>query len=131
MVSSHPVFPPLTRCDRLVSEPRMSTPVYVDLERTDTESEPFEDPESEIPESPHIIASPVSLPDSTPPVCHVKESEGSDTSGAGPTSSDSTTPLSPGHPLTRDTPVFVPSLRKTARMTIRVQPVLSPATLLV
>ncbi|GJU08196.1 hypothetical protein Tco_1124626 [Tanacetum coccineum] len=105
MVSSHPVFPPLTR---------MSTPVYVDPERTDTESEPFEDPESETPESPHIVASPVSLPDSTPPVCHVKESEGSDTSGAGPTSSDSTTPLSPGHPLTRDTPVFVPSLPEAA-----------------
>ncbi|GJY01105.1 hypothetical protein Tco_0359257 [Tanacetum coccineum] len=32
MVSSHPVFPPLTGCDRLVSEPRMSTPVFVDLE---------------------------------------------------------------------------------------------------
>ncbi|GKC46651.1 hypothetical protein Tco_1064373 [Tanacetum coccineum] len=93
---------------------------------TDIESEPFEDPESETPESPHIVASPVSLPDSTPPVCHVEESEGSDTSGAGSTLSDSTTPLSPGHPLTRDTLVFVSSLRRTARMTVHVQPVLSP-----
>ncbi|GKD86100.1 hypothetical protein Tco_1357254 [Tanacetum coccineum] len=32
MVSSHPVFPPLTGCDRLVSEPRMSTLVLVDPE---------------------------------------------------------------------------------------------------
>ncbi|GKA24074.1 hypothetical protein Tco_0710107 [Tanacetum coccineum] len=93
---------------------------------TDTESEPFEDPESETPESPHIVASPVSLPDSTPPVCHVEESEGFDTSGAGSTSSDSTTPLSPDHPLTRDTPVLVSSLRRIARMAVRVSPVLSP-----
>ncbi|GJU08197.1 hypothetical protein Tco_1124627 [Tanacetum coccineum] len=130
----------------------MSTPVYVDPKRstqadgaqssrvpvplpedpyeairraylvgTDIESEPFKDPESETPES-----QPVSLPDSTPPVCHVEESEGSDTSGAGSTSSDSTTPLSPGHPLTRDTLVFVSSLRRTTRMTVHVQPVLSP-----
>ncbi|GKE82545.1 hypothetical protein Tco_1552545, partial [Tanacetum coccineum] len=35
---------------------------------TDTESEPFEDPvETEAPESPHIVAPPTSLPDSTPP----------------------------------------------------------------
>ncbi|GKE58312.1 hypothetical protein Tco_1497497, partial [Tanacetum coccineum] len=30
MVSSHPVFSPLTGSERLVSEPRMSTPVFVD-----------------------------------------------------------------------------------------------------
>ncbi|GKF54391.1 hypothetical protein Tco_0161301 [Tanacetum coccineum] len=36
---------------------------------------------------------------STPHVGHVEESEGSDTSGAGSTSSDSTTPLSPDHSL--------------------------------
>ncbi|GJT71112.1 hypothetical protein Tco_1030398 [Tanacetum coccineum] len=131
MVSSHPVFPPLTGCDRLVSEPRMSTIVLVDPEsstpgRTDTESEPFEDLGTESPESPHVVASPISFPDSTPPVGHVEESEGSGTSSAGSTSSDSTTPLSPDHPLTRDTPVLVPSLRRTARMAVRVQPVLSP-----
>ncbi|GJR56597.1 hypothetical protein Tco_1407118 [Tanacetum coccineum] len=93
---------------------------------TDTESEPFEDLGTESPESPHVVASPISFPDSTPPVGHVEESEGSGTSSAGSTSSDSTTPLSPDHPLTRDTPVLVPSLRRTARMAVRVQPVLSP-----
>ncbi|GKG52970.1 hypothetical protein Tco_0550082, partial [Tanacetum coccineum] len=70
--------------------------------------------------------SPTSLPDSTPPACHVEESEGSDTSGTGSTSSDSTTPLSPDHPLTHDTLVLVPSLRRTARMAVRVQPTMSP-----
>ncbi|GJS21256.1 hypothetical protein Tco_0449888 [Tanacetum coccineum] len=93
---------------------------------TDTESEPFEDLGTESPESPHAVASPISLPDSTPPVGHVEESEGSDTSGAGSMSSDSTTPLSPDHPLTRDTLVLVPSLRRTARMAVRVQPAMSP-----
>ncbi|GJY68621.1 hypothetical protein Tco_0471603 [Tanacetum coccineum] len=93
---------------------------------TDTESEPIEDLGTESPESPHVVASPISFPDSTPPVGHVEESEGSDTSGAGSTSSDSTTPLSPDHPLTHDTPVLVPSLRRTARMVVRVQPTMSP-----
>nr|GEZ33503.1 hypothetical protein [Tanacetum cinerariifolium] len=55
----------------------------------DTESEPFEG-EARTPESPHIIA---------PPTCHVKESEGSSTSGARST---------------------------TARMAVRVPPVMSP-----
>ncbi|GJS91564.1 ATP-dependent DNA helicase PIF1-like protein [Tanacetum coccineum] len=93
---------------------------------TDTESESFEDLGTESPESPHTVASPISLPDSTPPVGHVEESEGSDTSGAGSTSSDSTTPLSPDHPLTHDTPVLVPSLRRTIRMAVLVQPMMSP-----
>ncbi|GKF97277.1 hypothetical protein Tco_0293098, partial [Tanacetum coccineum] len=65
---------------------------------TDTESEPIEDLGTESPKSPHNVASPISFPDSTPLVGHVEESEGSDTSGAGSTSSDSTTPLSPDHP---------------------------------
>ncbi|GJU89473.1 hypothetical protein Tco_1301896 [Tanacetum coccineum] len=93
---------------------------------TDTESEPFEDLGIESPKSPHVVASPISFPDSTPHVGHVEESEDSGTSSAGSTSSDSTTPLSPDHPLTRDTPVLVPSLHRTARMAVRVQPVLSP-----
>ncbi|GJY41963.1 hypothetical protein Tco_0429233 [Tanacetum coccineum] len=93
---------------------------------TDTESEPFEDLGNESPESPHVVASPISFPDSTPPVGHVKELEGSGTSSAGSTLSDSTTPLSPDHPLTRYTPVLVPSLCRTARMVVRVQPVLLP-----
>ncbi|GJR53504.1 hypothetical protein Tco_1404025 [Tanacetum coccineum] len=83
---------------------------------TDTESEPFEDLGTESPESPHVVASPISFPDSTPPVGHVEESEGSGISRAGSASSDSTTPLSLNHPLTRDTPVLVPSLFRTTRM---------------
>ncbi|GKD13694.1 hypothetical protein Tco_1198101 [Tanacetum coccineum] len=67
---------------------------------TDTESEPFEDLGTESPESPHIVASPISFRDSTPPVGHVEELEGSSTSSGGSTSLDSTTPLSPDHPLT-------------------------------
>ncbi|GJU72979.1 hypothetical protein Tco_1264384 [Tanacetum coccineum] len=84
---------------------------------TDTESEPFEDPvETKTPES---------LPNSTPPTCHVEESEGSDTSGARFTSSDSTAPLSPDHPLTHTTPNLVPVLCRTARMAVRVPPTMS------
>ncbi|GKA06694.1 hypothetical protein Tco_0685918 [Tanacetum coccineum] len=64
---------------------------------TDTESEPFEDPvETETPESPHIVASPTPLPDSTPPT---EESVDFDTSGARSMPSDSTTSLLPDHPL--------------------------------
>ncbi|GKB38618.1 hypothetical protein Tco_0883560, partial [Tanacetum coccineum] len=88
---------------------------------TDTESEPIE-----APESPHPVASPTSLPDSTPPTCHVEVLEGSDTSGARSTSSDSTAPLSPDHPLTNTTPTLVPVLCRTARMAVRVPPAMSP-----
>ncbi|GJS63445.1 hypothetical protein Tco_0678009, partial [Tanacetum coccineum] len=94
---------------------------------TDTKSEPIEDPiETEAPESPHTIASPILLPDSTPPTCHVEESEGSDTSSVRSTSSDSTLPLSPDHPLTHTTPTLVPILRRTTQMAVRVLPVMSP-----
>ncbi|GKF43986.1 hypothetical protein Tco_0130538, partial [Tanacetum coccineum] len=72
---------------------------------TYTESEPIEDLGTKSPESPHVVASPIPFPDSIPPVGHVEESKGSDTSSAGSTSSDSTTPLPPDHPLTHDTPV--------------------------
>nr|GEV21041.1 hypothetical protein [Tanacetum cinerariifolium] len=64
---------------------------------TDTKSEPYEG-EARTSESPHIVA---------PPTCHVEESEGSGTSDARCTSSDSTAPLSPDHPLTHTTPVLV------------------------
>nr|GEX57002.1 hypothetical protein [Tanacetum cinerariifolium] len=83
---------------------------------TDTESEPFED-EARTPESPHIVA---------PPTCHVEESESSGMAGVRSTSSDSTTPLSPDHPLTHTTTVLVPILRRTARMVVHVPPVMSP-----
>ncbi|GJV08523.1 hypothetical protein Tco_1346179 [Tanacetum coccineum] len=102
--------------------PRMFTPVFVDPEistqaylvETDTESEPFEDlVETETPESPHTVASPTSLPDSTPPTRHAEESEDSDTSGARSTSSDFTAPLSPDHPLTYTSP---PCIAEVAAM---------------
>ncbi|GJV11853.1 retrovirus-related pol polyprotein from transposon TNT 1-94 [Tanacetum coccineum] len=92
---------------------------------TDTESEPFETL-GRVAETPHVVASPISFPDSTPPVGHVEESEGSGTSSTRSTSSYSTIPLSPDHLLTRDTPILVPSLCRTARMAVHVQPVLSP-----
>nr|GEX74943.1 hypothetical protein [Tanacetum cinerariifolium] len=88
-------------------------------------SEPFEDLGTESPESPHTVASPTSLPNSTPRVCHVEESEGSDTSGVRSTSSDSTAPLSPDHPFTHATPVLILSLCRTVRMAMRVPPVMS------
>nr|GEU47848.1 hypothetical protein [Tanacetum cinerariifolium] len=50
----------------------------------------------------------------------------SDTSGARFTSSDSTAPLSPNHPLTHTTPTMVPSLRRTARIVIHVLRAMSP-----
>ncbi|GJW76126.1 hypothetical protein Tco_0137808 [Tanacetum coccineum] len=93
----------------------------------DTESKPFEDLETETPESPCIVASPTSLPDSTRPTCHVEESEGSDTSGARSMSTDSTASLSPDHPLTHTTSALVPSLRRTARIAMCVPSALSPS----
>nr|GFB88668.1 hypothetical protein [Tanacetum cinerariifolium] len=78
---------------------------------------PLKGSDSVTPESPHIVA---------PPTCHVEESEGSGTSGARSTSSDSTAPLSPDHPLTHTTPVLVPIIRRTTRMAVRVPPVMSP-----
>ncbi|GJY10981.1 reverse transcriptase domain-containing protein, chloroplastic [Tanacetum coccineum] len=96
------------------------------LVETNTEFEPFEDPvETETPESPHTVASPTSLPDSTPPTCHAEESEDSDTSGARSTSSDFTVPLSPDHPLTHTSPTLVLFLRRTACIAVRVSPTMS------
>nr|GFC20446.1 hypothetical protein [Tanacetum cinerariifolium] len=42
-------------------------------------------------------------------------------------SSDSTAPLSADHPLTHTTPVLVPILHRTARISVRVSPVMSPS----
>nr|GEW39347.1 hypothetical protein [Tanacetum cinerariifolium] len=93
----------------------------------DTESEPFEDPiETETPKSPHTLASPTSLPDSTPPTRHVEDSEDSDMSSAISTPSDFITPLLPDHPLTHTMPIMVLFLRRTARMAMRVPPAMSP-----
>nr|GFA74609.1 hypothetical protein [Tanacetum cinerariifolium] len=91
----------------------------------DSESGPFEDLEIESLESPHTVVSPTSLPDSIPPACHVEESKSSDICGTRSTSSDSTIPLSPNHLLTHDILVLVPSLRRTARMAVRVSPAMS------
>nr|GEY02060.1 hypothetical protein [Tanacetum cinerariifolium] len=77
------------------------------LVEINTESKPFEDPvEFKTPESPHAIASPTLLPDSTLPTHHAKDTRS--------TPSDSTALLSPDHPLTHTTPTLVPSLRRTA-----------------
>ncbi|GKF01741.1 hypothetical protein Tco_0028664, partial [Tanacetum coccineum] len=94
---------------------------------TDTESEPFEDPiKTETPESPYTVASPTSLPDSTPPTRHAEESEDSDMSGARSTASDFTAPLSPYHLLTHTSPTLVPFLCRTTRMAVRVPLAMSP-----
>nr|GEU79679.1 hypothetical protein [Tanacetum cinerariifolium] len=82
---------------------------------TDTESELFEG-EARTPDSPHIVA---------PPTRHVEESEGFGTSRVRSTSSDSTAPLLPDHPLTHTTPALVPILRKTARMAMHVSHTMS------
>ncbi|GKB56914.1 hypothetical protein Tco_0913100, partial [Tanacetum coccineum] len=78
----------------------------------------------------HAVASPTPLPDSTPLACHTEESKDSDTFDARSTSSDSTAPLSPDHPLTRTLPTPTPTRVsfhcRTARMTVRAQPVVSP-----
>nr|GFA09223.1 hypothetical protein [Tanacetum cinerariifolium] len=85
---------------------------------TDTESEPFEDPESKTHESSQIVAQ---------PTCYVEESKGSGTSGARSMSLNSTVPLLADHPLTHTTPVLLPILRRTARISVRVLPVMSPS----
>ncbi|GJZ54452.1 retrovirus-related pol polyprotein from transposon TNT 1-94 [Tanacetum coccineum] len=97
------------------------------LVRTDTESEPFDDPvETKTPKSPHMVAPPTLLSNSTPPMRHTKDSVDSDTFGARSMPSDSTTPLSPDHPLTHASPTLVPFLHRTARMVVRVPPAMSP-----
>nr|GEU94757.1 hypothetical protein [Tanacetum cinerariifolium] len=55
-----------------------------------------------------------------------QESKGSGTFGTTSTSSDSTVPLSPDHPLTHATPALVLILRRTVRMAVRVLPAMSP-----
>ncbi|GKF07138.1 hypothetical protein Tco_0041362, partial [Tanacetum coccineum] len=81
---------------------------------------------NEIPESPHTVASPTLLPDSTPPIRHAEDSVDSNTSGARATPSDFTVPLSPDHPLTHASPTLVPFLRRTTRMAVHVPPAMSP-----
>ncbi|GKC19178.1 hypothetical protein Tco_1021328 [Tanacetum coccineum] len=82
--------------------------------------------ETKTPESPYTVALPTLLPDSIPPTHHAKDSVDSNTSGARSTPSDSTAPLSPDHLLTHALPTLVPSIRRTARMAVRVPPAMSP-----
>ncbi|GJZ61190.1 hypothetical protein Tco_0617327 [Tanacetum coccineum] len=115
----------------------MSTPVFVDPEiSTQADGAQSSRVPVPLPEDPyeasrqayslHIVASPTSLSDSTPPTFHVEESEGYDMSGARSMSSDSTAPLSPDHPLTHTTPTLVPVLRWIVRMVVRVLLAMSP-----
>nr|GEX61332.1 reverse transcriptase domain-containing protein [Tanacetum cinerariifolium] len=102
------------------------------LVERNTESEPSEDPiNNERPESPYTIASPTSLPDSTPPAYYTKEFEDSDTSSTRSRSSDSIAPLLPDHPLTHTsatpTPTHASFHHRTAHMTARTHPVMSPS----
>ncbi|GJX58448.1 hypothetical protein Tco_0289838 [Tanacetum coccineum] len=85
---------------------------------TDTESEPFKDPiETEKPQSLLIPSLPTPLLDYTPATPHLSEEsepmEASETRIASPHSttslSDSTSPLSPDHPLTQTSPTLTPS----------------------
>ncbi|GJT88957.1 hypothetical protein Tco_1070674 [Tanacetum coccineum] len=86
---------------------RMYTPVFVDPEiSTQADGAQSSRVPVSLPEDPYEAIS-------TIPACHVEESEDSDMSGARSTSWDSTTPLSPDHPLTNATPVLVPSLHRT------------------
>nr|GEX49235.1 ribonuclease H-like domain-containing protein [Tanacetum cinerariifolium] len=118
-------FPPADRSDfyKFTDEfiPCISAPEY-----DYTESEPFEDPvETEKPESPYTIASPTSLPDSTPPARHAEESEDPDTSSVRSMPSDFIAPLSPDHQITHTTPTLVSFLQRTAHMVVRISPAIS------
>ncbi|GJZ27919.1 hypothetical protein Tco_0572566 [Tanacetum coccineum] len=115
--------------ENVVEMSQVVYPVFVDTvisTRTTELRAPSADPvETEALESPHTVASPTLLPDSTPPTCHGEESKGSDTSSTRSTSSDSTAPLSLDHPLTYTIPTLVPILRRTARMAVCVPPAMS------
>ncbi|GJS11355.1 reverse transcriptase domain-containing protein [Tanacetum coccineum] len=129
-----PVFPPLTGCDRLVSEPRAVRQAY--LFDTNTESGPLEDlRETEIPQP--LPSAPSLAPPSDDPYLIVRqthipttidtESEPEDapsktgefevskpsdtriTSSHSSALSDFTAPLSPDHPLTQTSPIPTPT----------------------
>ncbi|GKB89250.1 hypothetical protein Tco_0961522 [Tanacetum coccineum] len=100
----------------------MSTPAIAHLVDADTESEPEEAP-SEAEEF-QSLGSRVPLMS--------EEFEASEPSGTrtilpySSASSDSTTPLSPDHPLTQTSPNRAPFHRRTARMAVRVQAAMLP-----
>nr|GFA69440.1 hypothetical protein [Tanacetum cinerariifolium] len=98
--------------------------VFVDLVIS-TQADGAQSPR-ETPESPYTVASPTSLLDTTPLIRHVEDSVDSDTSGARPTPSDFTAPLSLDRPVTHASPTLVPILCRTTRMTVRVPPTMAP-----
>ncbi|GJY03685.1 hypothetical protein Tco_0369625 [Tanacetum coccineum] len=120
MVSSHPVFPPLTGCDRLVSEPRMSTPVFVDPESFTQADEA---------QSSRV---PVPLPEDPYEAIRLAYLDGTDTESEpfeDPINTETLeSPLAIAPPISTSVsapPVLVPILRRTTRMAVRVPPVMS------
>ncbi|GKA93016.1 hypothetical protein Tco_0815002 [Tanacetum coccineum] len=94
---------------------------------TDLESEPFNDfRETEIPHP--LLIAPLLVPPSDDPCLIVGQNHTPITPSHSTASSDSTTPLSPDHPLTQasPTPTRVTYYRTAARMVVRTQPTLSP-----
>ncbi|GKA06341.1 hypothetical protein Tco_0685565 [Tanacetum coccineum] len=114
----------------------MSTPVFVDPDiSTQADGAQSSRVPAPFPEDPYVAirqaSSPTPLLDSTPPSCHAEELENSNTSSARSMSSDSTAPLSPDHPLIHTshtpTPTCASFHRRTAPMTMRAKPVMSPS----
>ncbi|GJY66735.1 hypothetical protein Tco_0468973 [Tanacetum coccineum] len=146
-----PVFSPLTGCDRLV----MSTPVFVDPESsTQADGAQSSRVPVSLPDDPYIavrqarLVNTESEPEEAPSEAEELQSLGSrvplkgekfvvvEPSGTrtdsshSSASSDSTAPLSPNYPLTHTSPTPTPTRasfhRRTASMTVRAQPVMSP-----
>ncbi|GKE40834.1 hypothetical protein Tco_1464239 [Tanacetum coccineum] len=128
------MFPPLTGCDRLVIRAKvMSTPTYVDLE-TITQADRAQSSRVPIPlpDDPYVAVRQAQLVNiDTDEEFKASEPSGTRTvSSNSLVSSDSTTPLSPDHPLTHVSPTPTPTRVSyhcmTARMTVHVQPAMSP-----
>ncbi|GJZ76972.1 hypothetical protein Tco_0641644, partial [Tanacetum coccineum] len=106
MVSSHPVFPPLTGCDGLVSEPRMSTLVFV-YPKSSTQADGAQS--SRVP---------VPLPEDPYEAIRQAYLDGTDTESEpfeNPTDTEK-----PESPLATSPPVLIPILCRTARMAVRI-----------
>ncbi|GKD83657.1 hypothetical protein Tco_1350496 [Tanacetum coccineum] len=121
MVSSHPVFPPLTGCDRLVSEPRMSTPVFVDPESS-TQADGAQ-------------SSRVPVPLPKDPYEAIRHAYLDGTNTESEPFEDPVETETPESPLTIAPPTslpesnsstLVPILCRTARMAVHVPPAMSP-----
>ncbi|GJV94150.1 hypothetical protein Tco_1541963 [Tanacetum coccineum] len=111
----------------------MSTPAYVDLE-TITQADGAQSSRVPVPlpDDPYVAVRQAQLVDTDTD----EEFEASEPSGTRAVSSyslvslDSTTPLSPDHPLTHVSPTPIPTRvlfhRRTARMAVRTHPTLPP-----